>query len=416
MTDVAIIGAGPYGLSIGAHLKARGIGFRIFGKAMHAWLAHMPKGMHLKSEGFASGLYDPDSAFTLAKYCEREGVPYADIGVPTPLEVFSSYGLEFQHRCVPELENKSVVSLVRSAPGFRICLGDGEAVDVRKTVIATGLNGFEQVPPILSALGEQWVTHSARYGNLDHFKGKDMIVIGAGSSALELAALLHEVGACVQLVARAPVINFHNPPEPMPRPWLREVRRPITGLGPGSWRAAFFTAAPQMFRQMPLWFRRKLVQDHIRPAPAWFVKDRVVGKVPFHLGARILQAEIQDSRVRLQLADRSGKEQTLAADHIIAATGFTVELDRLQILEAELRTEIRCVEQSPVLSANFESSVPGLYFVGPIAAISFGPLMRFAFGAQYAAARLSKHLAKEVSHNVESYVLTPNLGTLGDRQ
>ena len=116
MTDVAIIGAGPYGLSIAAHLKARGIRFRIFGKAMHAWLAHMPKGMRLKSEGFASCLYDPDSTFTLAKFCEREGLPYADLGVPPPLEVFSSYGLEFQKRFVPELEDKFVVSAARSSP------------------------------------------------------------------------------------------------------------------------------------------------------------------------------------------------------------------------------------------------------------------------------------------------------------
>ena len=235
-------------------------------------------------------------------------------------------------------------------------------------------------------------------------------MIGAGSSALELAALLHEVGARVHLVARAPVINFHSPPEPMPRPLLKRMRLPITGLGPGSWRAAFFTAAPQMFRHMPLWFRRKLVQDHIRPAPAWFVRNRVVDKVPFHLGARIAKAEVRDGRVRLQLEDRSGKAQTLTADHVIAATGFAVDLDRLHIMEAELRATVRRVEHSPVLSSNFESSVAGLYFVGPLASISFGPLMRFAFGAQYAAGRLARHLAQEVSHNVESYVPTPDLG------
>jgi thioredoxin reductase len=396
VTDVAIIGAGPYGLSIAAHLKARGIRFRIFGKAMHAWLAHMPKGMRLKSEGFASCLYDPDSTFTLAKYCEREGIPYADLGVPTPLEVFSSYALEFQKRFVPELEDKFVVSAVRSSPGFRICFGDGEAVAAQKVIVALGLSGFEHVPPILSALGEQWVTHSSRHSNLDHFRGREVIVIGSGSSALELAALLHQVGARVHLVARAPVINFHDPPGPIPRPLLKRIRLPITGLGPGRWRSGFFTAAPQMFRRMPLWFRRKLVQDHIRPAPAWFVRDQVVGKVPFHLGMRISQAEARNGGVRLHLEDRAGKEQTLTADHVIAATGFTIDRDRLHVLEANLRAEIRCVEQSPVLSANFESSVPGLYFVGPIAAISFGPLMRFAFGAQYAATRLSKHLAREV--------------------
>lgn len=396
MTGVVIVGAGPYGLSIAAHLKARGIPFRIFGKAMHAWLEHMPKGMRLKSEGFASRLYDPGSTFTLATYCAREKIPYADLGVPTPLEVFSSYALEFQKTFVPELEDKFVVSAIPSSPGFRICLRDGEEVAARKIIMALGLSGFEHVPPILSALGEGWVTHSSRHSNIDRFKDTEVIVVGSGSSALELAALLYQVGACVHLVARAPAIDFHDPPGLMPRPLLKRVRLPITGLGPGRWRSGFFTAAPQMFRQMPLGFRRKLVQDHIRPAPAWFVKDLVVDKVPFHLGMSISQAEVRNGKIRLQLEDRSGKKETLAADHVIAATGFTVDLDRLHILPANLRATIRCVEQSPVLSANFESSVPGLYFVGPIAAISFGPLMRFAFGAQYAATRLSKHLARDV--------------------
>ena len=138
----------------------------------------------------------------------------------------------------------------------------------------------------------------------------------------------------------------------------------------------------------------------------------MVGKVPFHLGMRIATAEVRDGRVRLQLEDRAGKGEILTADHVIAATGFTVDLDRLDILEAALRAEIRCVEQSPVLSANFESSVPGLYFVGPTAALSFGPMMRFAFGAQYVAKRLSKHLAKEVNRNVEGYVPAPRPGDI----
>ena len=57
--EVAIVGAGPYGLSLAAHLHDRQIDFQIFGKPMEFWRDHMPKGMHLKSDGFASNLYDP---------------------------------------------------------------------------------------------------------------------------------------------------------------------------------------------------------------------------------------------------------------------------------------------------------------------------------------------------------------------
>src|SRR5580704_12695153 len=93
---VAIIGAGPYGLSIAAHLKACGVDFRIFGSPMHTWTTQMPEGMRLKSEGFASSLYAPDSAFTLRDYCREQCIPYADLGLPVPLETFVAYGLRFQ--------------------------------------------------------------------------------------------------------------------------------------------------------------------------------------------------------------------------------------------------------------------------------------------------------------------------------
>src|SRR5580692_4274627 len=69
MTNTAIIGAGPYGLSLAAHFRRRGIPFRIFGRPMDSWRAHMPKGMLLKSDGFASNISDPDDQFTLGKFC-----------------------------------------------------------------------------------------------------------------------------------------------------------------------------------------------------------------------------------------------------------------------------------------------------------------------------------------------------------
>ena len=150
--DVAIIGAGPYGLSIAAYLKARGVGVRIFGRPMQTWLKNMPKGMRLKSEGFASSLYDPDSTFTLEAYCKEKGIPYSDIGLPVPLDVFASYGLEFQRRFVPEVEDTLVKALHRSQGGFQLQLETGETLTARRVVVAVGLTHFEYLPPVLAAL------------------------------------------------------------------------------------------------------------------------------------------------------------------------------------------------------------------------------------------------------------------------
>jgi cation diffusion facilitator CzcD-associated flavoprotein CzcO len=393
MVDTAIIGAGPYGLSIAANLKARKVGFRIFGSPMHTWRMHMPNGMLLKSEGFASSLYDPDSAFTLGRYCQEQGAPYADLGLPVPLETFASYGLEFQKRFVPELEDKLVVAMDRSLSGFDIRLEDGELVTARKVVSAVGISHYQYVPPVLAALSEEFVTHSSRHASFDRFKGRDVTVIGAGASALDVAGLLHVAGACVQLVARKPVVDFHHPPGPIPRPLLDRIRRPTTGLGPG-WRSLFCTRAPLVFHAMPQWFRLEVVRRHLGPAAGWFIKDLVVGHVAFHLGFNVVQADIQNGRVQLQLASSDGAQRTLVTDHVIAGTGYRVDLRRLAFLNPGLLAGIRSIENTPVLSMNFESSVPGLYFVGTTSANSFGPMARFAYGARFTARRLARHLGR----------------------
>ena len=391
--DVAIIGAGPYGMSIAAHLKARGVGFRIFGSPMHTWLSQMPKGMRLKSEGFASSLYDPESKFTLGRYCKEEGIPYADHGLPVPLETFASYGLAFQKRLLPEVENKLVVSLRRSTDGFEIVLGDGDVVSARKVVMAVGISYFGFVPPVLSTIPEEFVSHSSKHSSLDHFKGREVAVVGAGASALDIAALLHQAGASVQLIARKPFIRFHDPPGQTVPSLLQRIRLPRTGIGPG-WKLLFYARAPLAFHRLPERLRLELVRRTLGPAPAWFVKQQVVGIVPFNLGVNITLAKVEGGRVHLELTDSAGSRRNMMADHVIAATGYRVDLTRLTFMDADIRSAIRMVDGSPMLSPTFQSSVAGLYFVGASAANSFGPVLRFAYGAGFTARHLTRHLQK----------------------
>jgi len=411
MCDVAIIGAGPYGLAVAAHLKALGVNFRIFGNPMNTWLAQMPKGMLLKSEGFASFLYDPEQTFTLEDYCKQEGLPYAHVGIPVPLKTFASYGLAFQQKFVPELENKLVASVRQCSEGFQISFGSGEVVGARRVVMAIGITHYAHVPPVLSGLPEELLSHSSKYGPLDQFKGREVTVVGAGASALDVAALLHQAGATVQLVARKPAIRFHDPPDKKARPLTRRLRAPMTGIGYG-WKVYFCAHAPQLFHHMPERFRLETVGKTLGPAPGWFVKEQVVGKVPFHLGVKINQAAVQNGRVALELADSAGARRTLVSDHVIAATGYKVDLRRLTFLDAGLQAGIQSVEHTPVLSSNFESSVPGLYFVGTSAANSFGPLLRFAFGAGFTAPRITKHLKKVAFRNPVRGRALPNLAVL----
>jgi thioredoxin reductase len=390
--DVAVIGAGPYGLSVAAHLKAQGLILRVFGRPMDTWLTQMPQGMRLKSEGFASSLSDPQASFTLEEYCRQQNIPYADIGSPVPIETFIGYGLAFQKKFLPELENKLVNAIKPVPGGFRLRLEeDGEEFFARQVVVAAGLSHFSFMPEVLAGLPKEYVTHSSRHSRLECFAGRKVAVIGAGASAIDLAALLHESGAEVQIIARKPAIRFHDPPRK--RSLLDKLRAPLTGIGSG-WNILFCTRRPHWFRRLPQQFRLDFVKRTLGPAPGWFVKLQVVGKVPMLLGVNIAEADIQNNQVRLKLVDSTGGSQTVLADHVIAATGFKVDLHRLAFLTPTLLSQIESVEETPVLSSHFESSVPGLYFVGVAAANTFGPVLRFAYGAAYTAKRISACVAR----------------------
>jgi hypothetical protein len=390
--DIAIIGAGPYGLSLAAHLRPRGYDVRVFGDSMSMWRTRMPKGMSLKSEGFASSLYDPGGTFTLERYCADNRIPYADVGLPVPLEVFTNYGMTFQSRFVPAVENRSVIDVRRRDGEFDLHFEDGGVVSARRVVVAIGVGYFAHIPDMLAQLPADLVSHSSHHHALDRFAGRDVAVIGAGASAIDIAVLLRAAGANTSLVARIPELAFQEPPASpgRPRPLRHRLRWPRSGIGYG-WKSYLSVGMPLAFRHLPESARLRIVRTHLGPAPCWFTKDEIVGKVPTLLGRSIESAEAVGSRVRLRLGGSGGAKEELLVDHVIAGTGFRADMRRLPFIHEDLRRQIASVAGTPLLSANFESSIGGLYFVGPISANTFGPLSRFAFGANFATQRVLRH-------------------------
>jgi len=385
--DIAVVGAGPYGLSIAAHLAEKGRRLRVFGTPMETWRKNMPAGMHLKSEGFASTLYDPRSQFRLSRYCKENGIAYADRGLPVALENFSEYGQEFARRYVPMLEERAVKAIRRNGSGFKLTLEDDQIVTVQQVICAAGIARYAHLPPPFNELPGSIVSHCSAYHDLSGFAGKTVAVVGGGASAADYAALLSEAGATTHLLTRRDRLAFHNPPH---RRGLRErLRYPFTTIGPG-WDSVFYTQLPTVFHAMPSQRRIAITGRHLGPAPCWFVRDTVEKNVSVHTSTKITGVSVQDGKAVLTLDGANANSVTV--DHIIAATGYKIDLARLGILDDTLRLDIRTdAAGSPILSPRFESSVRGLYFVGATAANSFGPVLRFACGAEFAARRLARH-------------------------
>ncbi|HEX8691983.1 MAG TPA: NAD(P)-binding domain-containing protein [Longimicrobium sp.] len=378
-----VIGAGPYGLAAAERLHAAGVETRVFGRAMDFWAA-MPRGMKLRSSWEASHIGDPDGPHSLGAYeAWREGA----LSRPVPLDDFIAYGRWMQARAVPHLEDRRVERVERAGRGFRVRLEDGETVHARRVAVAAGIAPFARRPAEARGLPAERASHVSEHRDLSVFRGRRVLVVGGGQSALESAALLHEAGAEVEVVARAPRIHF-----------LRgdTVRGALGGLArlaytredvgpPGINR---IVSAPRLLRSLPRPLRDWVSRRAIRPAGSQWLRPRLAG-VTLRTGRRLVRAAPEGGGVAVTLDDGT----RCTADHLLLGTGYQVDVARYPFLPPELLRELRHAGGYPVLSAGMESSVPGLHFLGAPAALSFGPLMRFVSGSHYAATRLVRAVA-----------------------
>jgi Pyridine nucleotide-disulphide oxidoreductase len=386
-SEVVVVGAGPYGLSISTHLSARGIDHLIVGRPMDTWRHHMPAGMYLKSEVFGSDMASPQGGHDLAAYARSERVDGIERGTPLPLERFLDYADWYIKQLVPDISDVTVTGIKATGGGFQVTFADAEPVVAGSVVIATGSLPYSYIPAELSGLPAELVSHTTDHHRVAHFRGRQVAIVGSGSSALETAALLHEAGSGVRLVVRCPDSPIWGAkPQPLtPLVRLRENR-----LCEG-WKCPFWNS-PSAFRRLPQHMRATKARTVLGPLGAWWLRPRVEGVIEILGKTSVRGVELSGSGVRLLLDGPS--QSSLKVDHVIAGTGFRVDVSRLSYLPEDLRARIATFSGYPVLSRAAESTVPGLYFVGAPAAFGLGPSMRFIAGTHNVAAQLATSVAR----------------------
>jgi cation diffusion facilitator CzcD-associated flavoprotein CzcO len=382
--DVAIIGAGPYGLSAAAHLRHAGVDTVVFGDPMASWDGQMPRGMLLRSTRRSSSISDPERALTLERFEAWRG---SELPRPIPVETFVDYGRWFQQRVTPDLDRRLVRRVEPDGETFRLVLDDGERVPSRRVVVACGLTSFAHTPRILASLPERLVVHSRDLGDAAEFADRRVLVVGAGQSALESAALLHEGGANVELVARADRIGWipiGTNGNGAARSLLNELLFPPTEVGPPgiNWVAG----APDVFRRLPASVRAEITRRCTVPVGASWLTGRLAD-VSITTSRSIVSATARNGGAWLVLDDGTRRD----VEHVLAATGYRVDMTRSPVLAPELTARL-CVTGGgyPELGTGFEASVPRLYFLGAAAVGSFGPVMRFVAGTWFSAPALAR--------------------------
>ncbi len=357
----AVIGAGPYGLSIAAHLRARGVPTQVFGEPLESWQA-MPARMNLKSVWSASSLSDPEGAFSLDKFCRATGSSPAE---PIPLAFFLKYAEWFRAHSVPDIDRVFVQCLRRQGSEFEVTLSDGRAVDAARVVVAVGVRQFAFVPEFARGLPVELASHSGEHIDFSRFRDSRVAVIGAGQSALESAAILDDEGAHVEVIARGPVhwINrtlYHR------GGLMRTLLYPPTDVGPPGLN--WLCGAPMLMRRLPVG----------------------EGKVPVTAFTEVVETTLGTAGLRLRLSDGTSRE----VDHLLLGTGYRPNVGQIPFLDSSVRENLHQRDGFPVLDEWFESSVPGLHFVGGLAGRTFGPICRFVAGAHISAQRVARRAAE----------------------
>jgi FAD-dependent urate hydroxylase len=386
--EVVVLGAGPYGLSAGMYLKSRNIDVRVFGEPMDFWANKMPKGMLLRSPREASNIADPENAYTLDAYEAASGTkPVA----PVPLETFVRYGRWFEQRMGSVVDPRIIEEVRHTSAGFCVTLQDGESIHTKRVVVAAGIGPFRRKPEVFREMPTQQVSHCYEGRNLGEFTGKRVVIIGAGQSALESAALLYEAGAQVEVIAKIPALRWIGMHK-----WLHQLG-PITTMlyskydvGPAG--ISRLVAYPGVVSYIPLPLKDKIRVRAVRPAGSRWLPARLAS-VKISTGRFVRSARSLGSEVELKLDDNSERR----VDHVLLGTGYDVDISKYNFLAPELVGSIRRLNGYPDLSGGFASSVPGLHFVGATAARSFGPLLYFVAGTEFASRGLASYIAARKS-------------------
>jgi hypothetical protein len=388
--NVAVIGAGPYGLSAATYLRAAGVERRVFGDPMSFWANQMPAGMCLRSNWGASHIADPKGELTLDAYRDQNG---NHIGKPIPLDRFVDYGQWYQRKAVPDVERRYIRTVDIAPRGFKVVLNDGEEFLSRRIVLATGISTFATRPAEFENIPTALASHTSDHKDLTKFKGQRVVVLGGGQSALESGALFKEMGIEAEVIARRPALNWvglHSNLHHLGL--LSRLMYSKCDVGPAG--ISRLVAMPHLFRQLPREIQDRTAYRAIRPAGAGWLQPRLTG-VTMTLGRKLTSATSTGSKLRLNFDDGSDR----VVDHALLATGFRVDVSRYGFLSPSILQRLKTVDGYPVLKRGLESSVPGLHFLGKPAAWSFGPLLCFVSGTEFAANELVDGITRSNAHS-----------------
>ena len=383
--DLAVIGAGPFGLSVAAHLPHRAV--RVFGEPMQTWRTRMPPDMLLRSDWEETSLSAPDDRGSIGIWSRATGEPRVE---PIPLQTFLRYADWFRRTFVRESDPADVVHVDRAGGLLRVTTTAGGEVDARRVLVAVGVTPFPYAPPPFAAAMGDGVGFAIERQDYSAYRGGRVVVVGGGQGGLEAAALALRAGAEVEVIVRSRLRWFTDREPYRPRgPVRRRLYRlayPVVGYGPPPLNR--LALHPDAFAALPAPLRRRVAARILRAGGSPWVRSVVEGRIGLTEGVAVRDLRRHADGFELALSDGSARR----ADAVIVSAGFRFALDRLAFLSPTVKAAITVHDGWPVLDRYFRSSDPDVLFVGFAAERRFGPIARFVSGSRFTAHRARRAL------------------------
>jgi cation diffusion facilitator CzcD-associated flavoprotein CzcO len=372
-TDLLIIGAGPFGLSMAAHARHLAIDHVVVGEPMYFWRAHMPDGMYLRSD--CEWHLDPEAVDTIEAFLQARGLTPADV-TPLSRDLYLEYARWFQAR--KQIDPYQVfVERLDAVDGnrrFRATLRDGGAIEADNVLLALGFAPFKHVPEDLArTLPGGRVQHTCDFVDFADVRGRRCLIVGGRQSAFEWAALMAEAGA-----SSVHVSHRHDSPafETSEWAWVGPLVNRLVE-DPGWYKRLSQAEKDSLGRR--LWAEGRL---KLEPWLAERVRRESIRIWP---NTRIAACVESGPALEVTLESVDGS-CALEIDRIVLATGYKVDVGRVTILaQGNLLPRLQTDNGMPVLDEYLQSSIPGLFMTSMLAIRDFGPFLAFTVSVRASA-------------------------------
>ena len=388
-TELLIIGAGPFGLSLAAYCAQHGIDYTLVGKPMEFWRSHMPRGMYLRSA--CDWHLDPANVATIERFLALQGRTPADVE-PLSLQFYLGYAQWFQAQqqiaALPVYVER--LDHIDGEPyRYRATLEDGRVLRAHYVALAVGFKYFKNVPAdLVEMLPEGRFSHTCDLVAFDALAGKRCLIVGGRQSAFEWAALLHEAGAAELH------LSYRHP-------------SPAFAAADWSWVAPIVDA----IAHDPGWFRRLPEHEQAAVVQRLWAEGRL--KIEPWLAARVQQPGISlwpctrlvacDVTPGGALAVQLDSGERLVIDHVILATGYKVNIGQIPFLaKGNIAAMLTTRNGFPVLDTQFETNLPGLFVTSMAANQDFGPFFAFTVSTRTSALLIGAAIAPSIERRSDA--------------